>query len=310
MASHSPLCSRQRDPGQREHLELARERLLEAAARLLAVDRGQEADLAEVDREHRHAGAGVPAQGGQDRAVAAEREADVDVDPALDVDLEPRARARGGACASPRDRRTGSRRRPRAISISESIAGRVSDGRRWVSTVAVRTGFTARPRARPAPDPRAARRAALGQPHERLEIPLRTRAARSSRSPARWRRARPRAEPTDDQRGAGARGVAHHAALADLPAPHLELGLDQRQAVEPLRRAGQHGRQHLGQRDERHVDHDQIGRVRQLARAGATARCSARSRSPADRSATASRARRRRRRPRPRARRRPGAGSR
>ena len=54
------------------------------------VDRGQEADLAVVDREHRHAGAGVAAQRGQDRAVAAEDDAEVDVVAQLGDDLDER----------------------------------------------------------------------------------------------------------------------------------------------------------------------------------------------------------------------------
>ncbi len=58
--------------------------------------------------------------------------------------------------------------------------------------------------------------------------------------------------------------VAHHAALADTLPPHLELRLDHRQAVVPRRGHAEHGRQHLPQGDERDVDHDQVGRVREL----------------------------------------------
>ena len=54
----------------------ARSKSLREAVR---VDRGQEADLAVVDGEDRHAGAGVAAQRGEDRAVAAEHDAEVDV---------------------------------------------------------------------------------------------------------------------------------------------------------------------------------------------------------------------------------------
>ena len=61
--------------------------------------RGQEADLAEVDGEHRHAGAGVAAQRGEDRAVAAEHDAEVDVVGAVGLELEPVARRRARACA-------------------------------------------------------------------------------------------------------------------------------------------------------------------------------------------------------------------
>ena len=58
--------------------------------------------------------------------------------------------------------------------------------------------------------------------------------------------------------------VLDDAALADPVAPDLELRLDHGQAVEPVRGRGQHGRQDLAQRDERDVDHDQVGTVRQL----------------------------------------------
>ena len=44
---------------------------------LVALDRGEEPDRAEVDAEHRDAGAGEVAQGVKDRAVAAEDEAEV-----------------------------------------------------------------------------------------------------------------------------------------------------------------------------------------------------------------------------------------
>ena len=54
-----------------------------------------------------------------------------------------------------------------------------------------------------------------------------------------------------------------------LPTPlsaDLELRLDQRQAVVSGGGAGQDGRQDLRQRDERDVDHDQLGSVRKLVR--------------------------------------------
>ena len=55
-----------------EHIELAAQRLGRSRCRgRLALDGREEADLAEVDREDRHAPAGEPAQGGEDRAVAA-----------------------------------------------------------------------------------------------------------------------------------------------------------------------------------------------------------------------------------------------
>ena len=57
-------------------------------------------------------------------------------------------------------------------------------------------------------------------------------------------------------------------------APDLELRLDHRQAVERGAAQRERRRQHLGQRDERDVDHDQVGSVRELAgaqRAGVAA---------------------------------------
>ena len=66
-------------------------------------------------------------------------------------------------------------------------------------------------------------------------------------------------------------GVAHHAALADLLAGHLELGLDHGEHVEARRGSRHNGRKHLRQRDERHVGHDQVrceGQLVSLQRAG------------------------------------------
>ena len=65
--------------GQLEPLEVAGERAVEVLAQPVGVERGEEADLAEVDREHGDAGAGEVAQAGEDRAVAAEHDAEVDV---------------------------------------------------------------------------------------------------------------------------------------------------------------------------------------------------------------------------------------
>ena len=69
-----------------------------------------------------------------------------------------------------------------------------------------------------------------------------------------------------DQRSPPVVGRAHHAAAAHALAADLELGLDQGEQVEPLGRRAHHRGQHLGQRDERHVDHHQVGRLRQLSR--------------------------------------------
>ena len=58
--------------------------------------------------------------------------------------------------------------------------------------------------------------------------------------------------------------VPHHTALADPVPADLELWLHEREQVEPRRRARRHRGQHLGQTDERHVDHDHLGRMGKL----------------------------------------------
>ena len=84
-----PLGAPDGDAGQLERLELARERAVEVGVEPVRVERGEEADLAEVDREHRHAGARVLAQRGEDRAVAAHHDAEVDVARERRVDSMP-----------------------------------------------------------------------------------------------------------------------------------------------------------------------------------------------------------------------------
>ena len=72
----------QRERRERQHLEVAGQRALECAGQvavLVGVDGGQEADLAVVDGEDRHARARVAAQGAQDGAVAAQRHTQLDV---------------------------------------------------------------------------------------------------------------------------------------------------------------------------------------------------------------------------------------
>ena len=76
----------------------------------------------------------------------------------------------------------------------------------------------------------------------------------------------------EDQGFAAVARVAHDAALADPAAAELELRLDHRQGVEAGRPRSEHGGEDLAQRDERDVDHDQVGSVR----AGSPARCGGR----------------------------------
>ena len=62
IAVHWPLGPADGDRRQLERLELARERAVERLVEPVRIDRGEEADLAEVDREDRHARARVVAQ--------------------------------------------------------------------------------------------------------------------------------------------------------------------------------------------------------------------------------------------------------
>src|SRR4051794_10477968 len=79
------------DGRQLEPLEVAGEGTVEVLAQPVGVQRGEEADLAEVDREHGDAGAGEGAQAGEDRAVAAEHDAEVDVGVVRLDELDPLA---------------------------------------------------------------------------------------------------------------------------------------------------------------------------------------------------------------------------
>src|SRR4029077_4161905 len=79
------------DGGAPVSLDVAGQRAVEGLAPAVGVERGEEADLAEVDREHGDAGAGEVAQAGEDGAVAAEHDAEFDV-AVVDLDeLDPLA---------------------------------------------------------------------------------------------------------------------------------------------------------------------------------------------------------------------------
>ena len=73
-----------------QQLEVPAQRALDAVADVLGLDRRQEADLAEVDGEHRDARARVALQRAQDRAVAAEHHAQLDVRLYLGVQRDAR----------------------------------------------------------------------------------------------------------------------------------------------------------------------------------------------------------------------------
>ena len=225
----------------------------------------------------------------------------------LGVELEPLARTQLvlarllGVEAQRRRPRAAPRRSARATAPAVSVA------RRWVSTDATR--LTARPRApRPrGPPPRPARPASASHANvSRLPAgPGSPEDAKpSTAAPA--DRAHAATATSASRRSAGSR---HDAALPDPLAADLELRLDHDQRVEPLRDARQHGRQHLRERDERHVGDDEVGPVGQRVRASAPGRSSARSPSRADRRAARAPAPRRRRRARRRAPRPAAAGS-
>ena len=205
----------------RRQLDRARSRRANARSKSVAepvgVDRGEEPDLAEVDREHRDAGARVVAQRGEDRAVAAEHDAEVDV-----VDSSARRarrpspgrerRACGVSSASKRsiDARAARARRDAA----RAARPRSRAARRWVSTVA-RARLTPRPLERRLDVGRAPRAPGLGEPHERLAVARRARQPATARSRAPSRRASRAASATAASASRRSVGVAHDAALAD-----------------------------------------------------------------------------------------------
>ena len=214
-----------------------RERALEVVGEAVGVDRGEEADLAVVDGEHRDAGAGVAAQRGEDRAVAAEDDAEVDVVARAratismnGAELDPVLGGLVGREAQ-RDAPRGGRSRS-----ARATAPCVSAGRRWVTTAAALT--------MPRPPSTAPGRGRLGEPEERLAVAGRARerrgrAAHAPRRPA----ARAATRRRDDL--APQLGVAHDAALADPVRPTSNCGLTIARQSNVVGGAGQHGGQDL-----------------------------------------------------------------
>ena len=85
------VSSQHRGPqgGKAQDVELSRERPPHAVLELPRLDRGEEADRAEVDREHRHLAAGEEPKRREDRAVAAEHEREVRVGARLCAEHQP-----------------------------------------------------------------------------------------------------------------------------------------------------------------------------------------------------------------------------
>ena len=203
--------------------------------------------------------AGELAQAGEDRAVAAEHDAEVDVGVVALDELDPLAAldaVLAGLLGVEHERRAGAPRGGRQLAegVADAVAAPVGhDDGLHASTSASRASTSTPPRA-PSPSHTNVSRlpAGPGSPEE---------AKPSTAAPSSTRAGGHRAD-----RGPPRLGVAHHAAAAHVLAPGLELRLDHRQRVEALGRARQHGREHLAQRDEADVDHDQVGRVGQLRR--------------------------------------------
>ena len=163
------------------------------------VDRRQEPDLAEVDREHRHARAGVAAQRAQDRAVAAEHDAEVDVIGQRRVELDPLPRLRCSflRVSSSSKRSVTPASRAQAISVPERVGDLLRARVRQDGRAAAHTS-TSRDRAGRGRSS-APSAPGLGEPDERLAVALRPgqparREPEHRRAGAlRHRRARPRA---------------------------------------------------------------------------------------------------------------------
>ena len=210
------------------------QRAAQVALEGLALDRGQEADPAVVDADHRRAGAGLTRQGPQDAAVAAEHQ-----DQVLAARREARCRRsdENGVEDAVLDHLRGRNqhlhaglledreRRPAApISVTSGAAvGEEQDALDRAAGVLDRaSGTTAAARglgdSMPAtPAPR--------REHERLAVALRARAAPESAVP---RTAPPRASTTSTtRRTASSRAcrVAHDPARADPARADLELRL-------------------------------------------------------------------------------------
>ena len=228
---------RDRERGQRQHVEVARERALEAVLELARArpwpgSRSSPKLTAKTGTPR----PGEAAQRGQDRAVAAQHHAQIgaavvrvgaehDAVARLDAvlldllgrqaHLHPGLRAAG-------DQRTRTARR----SSPRAAVGEDRDGRAAVhgstSRAAASTSASARPRPGSAIQTNVSRLpAGPGRPDERE--------ARGRDTPSSRGRS-----PTADQRRAAVVGGAHHPALAHALAADLELRLDQRQAVEAL----------------------------------------------------------------------------
>ena len=213
------------EAGQLDRLDLPGERAADARLGLVALDRGEEADGAEVDAEDRDAGAGETAQRVEDRAVAAEHEAEVGLRRAA-ARPPRRPRRRRRAWRSPPRSRPGASR-PRAAT-RDGDRDRFGRGRR------VRVGdqggglhSLAAPTSRIAASRSSTCAPVAPAPDEGLAVALRPRQAGGGEAADRQAQLAGGARHGED-RLAPVGGVADDAP-ADPLAAELELRLDHRQ---------------------------------------------------------------------------------
>ena len=240
-------------PGQVDRLDLAGEGAADSLLGVLALDRREEADGAEVDAEDGHAGAGEAAQRVQDRAVAAH--APGRGRPPRRPAAPPRSARRGRRAwpALRAWRRSASRASP-AAATAASTASVVAGGCEWViSDRRLHSARSLPERRGEVVDPVALARA----PDEGLDVALRPRQPRGREAAHREPEAAGRLGDAEDRLAAVAR-VADDA-LADPLAAELELRLDHRQQLAGRRQAGGHRGQDLRQRDEGDVDRREAG---------------------------------------------------
>ena len=289
-------CRRDRrlETGHLHHLEVAGERSAEAVAELVALDRGEEADRAEVEAEDGHVGARVGAQRLQDRAVAAEHETEVG------LPVERRRAARG------RRRR---RRACRALVLGRidraagSFAARDGRAHGLGGLLGLGVGEQDRARSRPAATGRSltARPRSIARSQISTAAPARARRTNVSRLPfgpgsprtrSRARRARHRRPRSATARSASRRSSGSRTTppLPTRSGPSSNCGLTRASSSPSAADACGDGRHHLGERDERDVDGRQDRPRRQLAGIECRERFGARPRRRAGRFAASSRA--------------------
>ena len=258
--------------GQLQDLEVAREGAVEVPPQAVGVERREEADLAVVDREHRHPRARVLAQRGEDRPVAAQHDAEVGPAARRRRHLDP---VRGLEPELPGlllvEHQRGARAPRGPDQLAQRLAGAVHPAvghDRDPHASDLRERGRRRRRARPRGRPRPATRTSRGCP----SAP----AARTGRSRGRRRRARPRSRRRRRRAARRASGSRTTPPRPTPARPTSNCGLT-------IASASKRGAAHastagstLREGDEGDVDHDQV-RARRAAAPGSSARALARS---------------------------------